>query len=367
MFDGKAELAPTSVEYAVKILALALCVSSVLAPYAAFGQSPPTPPSPASAAPSARLVYVLGVGTDHCPDEDTYRSEVLARLGIDPFTATAPTVIEASIEHQGANFRGTIVRRDANGTVTGRRDLTQLRDCAALVSRMAVSTSIALNPVSPDTPVVAPPAPPIPGPAGPEGPPGPPGPPGPAGACQSCRETPAPPRSARRVRLGVGGFVSVLSAPSPTGGVTVHADLRAADWSVGADIRIDVPVSLDLPAVMAPRIAAGSTLVTRSILAEVSGCLHRRWFFGCLAGSTGSMLSRFQNAAPEAGFLLSFGARAGAEYSPLSGFTLRAWAAGDFHVRAAVVRVSDGVDTAVVWDEGPLSFSAGVMALLALP
>lgn len=50
----------------------------------------------AGANPSGRLVYARGPGADSCPDEETVRSSVAARLGYDPFFAWArtPVVVE---------------------------------------------------------------------------------------------------------------------------------------------------------------------------------------------------------------------------------------------------------------------------------
>ncbi len=103
----------------------------------------------AEAARSARLIYVRGHGADTCPDEDAVRNAVAARLGYDPFVAFAANILVAHVRREGDGFHTAVGLVDENGVERGARQLTvDSRECADAIAAMALTISIAIDPLS---------------------------------------------------------------------------------------------------------------------------------------------------------------------------------------------------------------------------
>ncbi len=348
---------PRSVAAAVVAGLLALAVWT--APGRACGQAPPSPPS-------ARLVYSLGTGTDRCPDEDAFRSEVSARLGVDPFHPEAAVVIEATIARAGAAYRGTIIRHDGGGAVIGRREFAEPRDCAALVSRMAVSTSVAL---SPPVPRFAPPAgPPGPtGPAGSVGPAGPPGPPGPPGRpCEPCTD----PASRPVVRVGVGALGAYGTLPGPSLGITAYGEVRWRTWSLAVEGRADLPAGTDVTVQPPPRIPVGTTVDARLASVAVAPCIRRGVFAGCWLLAGGVVFPRVsQGVGPDSAPYVATGVRLAVDIRLTEVFSLLVHGSGWTPLAPVTVRVGDGTAAAPVvgWSMPSWSVTAGATLLVTVP
>jgi len=198
--------------------------------------------SAASANPTARLVYVRGEGADSCPDEAEMRKAVAARLGYDPFRPFATTTLTAEITKDKSTFRGRVRLVDEAGVERGARDLeSRAADCRDLTTAMALSMSIAIDPLSMTRPppseaaVVAEPAertpePPVPEPPAPAPPPAKPEAPAPV---------PPPASPPPRFALGVAGHVAVGIAPSAAAGVRPSVEILAPRWSLGLEGRFD--------------------------------------------------------------------------------------------------------------------------------
>lgn len=96
--------------------------------------------------PSARLVYTRD-GVGHCPDESAIKSEVLARLGYDPFSQDASRVVTATISSSSGGLRAEIELRDETASAVGSRALTSTtNDCAELAAAMVLAISVAIDP-----------------------------------------------------------------------------------------------------------------------------------------------------------------------------------------------------------------------------
>jgi len=110
----------------------------------------------AHANPTSRLIYVRSAGAESCPDEPEMRRAVATRLGYDPFRLIASTTLTAEVRRDGGAFRGRVKLVDDAGVERGTRQLeSRATDCRELTAAMALSMSIAIDPLS----VLRPPAP----------------------------------------------------------------------------------------------------------------------------------------------------------------------------------------------------------------
>ncbi len=101
----------------------------------------------ARATPLARLVYMRGPGAEQCPQQMELRMMVIARLGYDPFSATASRVVLAKVERTGDELRAKVDLANADGSIEGVRELSApAADCSALMRALALSISIAIDP-----------------------------------------------------------------------------------------------------------------------------------------------------------------------------------------------------------------------------
>jgi hypothetical protein len=136
-----------------------------------------------------RLVWIRGPGADRCVDEATLADRVSARLGRPSFSDDAPRRIEGLVQREGDRWVAHLYARDADGKVTGARDLNhEGDDCAGLDA--AVTLAVALV-IDPDAALRTPAGPVTPAPAPPPPPPVPPNFPRPPASCPVA--TPCPP------------------------------------------------------------------------------------------------------------------------------------------------------------------------------
>jgi len=229
---------------------------------------------------TARLVYARGVGADTCPDEASLRAAVSARLGYEPFRAVAPLTIIASVSHVGGVFHGDVRLLGDKGDEVGSRSIGEGNErCDEVVSALALSISVAIDPlllVRPPAPNPAPAVAPPPVPRSPEPPPPPPPPPPPA------RPAPAPVATEERpaapqpfVALAV--LASIATAPVSSFGFTAGGGYRIGRFSLGAEARADIPSS-----------GSGAASVSSFLLlGTLLPCVHISVAFGCVAGSAG--------------------------------------------------------------------------------
>jgi hypothetical protein len=207
----------------------------------------------ALASPTARLVYVRSAGAESCPDEPSMRRAVATRLGYDPFRPHASTTLTAEVKREGGSFRGRVRLVDEAGVERGARDLeSAAADCSELTAAMALSMSIAIDPLSmmraekpatePEPTELPPPVEMTDGPAVSVAPPLERTPPRDSGAPAAPRPL-APERDAPRFAVGAGGHVAFGIAPAPAIGLRVSAELMTKRWSVGLEGRFDLASS----------------------------------------------------------------------------------------------------------------------------
>src|SRR4051794_12304198 len=122
----------------VNRLAGPLLVTMLLAANAVSAQQQP------STQPTAVLRYARGPATSQCPDEESLRAAVSARLGYDPFQSDAPMTIAATIVRRGHLLHARVEITDEHGAPIGSRELSSAgRDCTEIAQSMTLAISIA--------------------------------------------------------------------------------------------------------------------------------------------------------------------------------------------------------------------------------
>ncbi|WP_394825272.1 hypothetical protein [Pendulispora albinea] len=264
----------------------------------------------ARANPTARLVYIRSAGAADCPDEDALRNAVAARLGYEPFRHMAPVTIVAQITRAQGLYKGDVKLLDDAGVERGRRAIAERTNrCEDVITAMALTVSIVIDPLSLTRPKPAPE-----GPVeviAPEPPPPPPPEPEPA--------KPPPPRDpppddtkrskvAPHAFLG-GGVVGALGvAPSASLGIAGFIGMRTSALSFALEARNDLPAST--------AIEGGGRVSSHVTVGSVVGCAYLGPVFGCPFASVGRIeASSFEIAQPrsDTSMYSAVGARTGLE------------------------------------------------------
>ncbi len=309
----------------------------------------------AFAAPSARLVYVRDPEAASCPDETAVRSAVAARLGYDPFLAYATATMFAEVRRDRTTYKVAIKLIDEHSIVRGARELVHVGEpCSELIDLMALSMSIAIDPLSlagprppPDAPVVADPVLP------PKSPPEPPPTIPPAGPPAAPKKPADEPKGAPvHFDLGIGPSFGIGTAPSPTVGALVGGYWHIGRLGLFGEGRADLPSS---------RIHPQGTVGTSLIAGSLGLCYELRIVFGCALGSLGALSASAEGiSAPRSDVAVhaSVGARFGAELRLAPAFALRAQLDG-----AAVLtphRLT--IDGSEVQTLSPIAGTLGILA-----
>lgn len=246
------------------------------------------PGAHAESSPTARLVYVRGAGAEQCPDEEALKQAVSARLGYDPFRPFVSNTLFAEVHREGGRFTGSVKMVDERGLERGSRHLEESSsDCEEIMTALALSMSIAIDPRS----AFRPPASDAAGNEAPASPPTVEAPPP--------REEPAPPlpsfgapsgsqsalpsntaneasASAEHPRLGAGiGFHGTIGiGPKAAAGAHAAAEVMWPAASLGLDVRAELPTRTAVE---------GSTGSARFFFvgAELLPCVRRGWASLC--------------------------------------------------------------------------------------
>jgi hypothetical protein len=276
----------------------------------------------ARAAPSARLVYVREPEAATCPDEQAVRAAVAARLGYDPFLPYARATMVAEVKKRGRDYTVAVKLIDENSIVRGGRELVHVGEpCSELVDLMALSMSIAIDPLSMSGPRIPEPAtaverdaeertaqapeperaaPPAPPPEEPDAP------------------TRAAVPTATHLDLGLGPAISLGTAPAPAVGARLGTYLSVGRFGVFLEAQGDLPASG----------ALGRGRVRTSIVQGTLGaCYGVPWLFGCALGSFGALSASSEGIlAPKSDTAAhaTLGLRVGTELPLTPAFALRA-------------------------------------------
>jgi hypothetical protein len=270
----------------------------------------------ALAADPVRLVYVREAGVEGCPDEESVRRAVAARLGHDPFVEVDPRrTVRATIGKKGPWLRVSIELSDESGELLGTNQLTpRVRDCHTVASAMELAIALAIDPLHAlETRA------PSPSPSPTESPlvvPAQTAPAAPAlvvrRARPAARAWPPTDEEIAENRVRLVGRVAILAAVSAEPGATWGIALGlAAQWrrfSVGAELRGDVPGT---------RVSGGGTVSGSLVVINLLPCVRAYGIFFCGLFSGGVMIANGAGFPVDQQAVVPFfggGARAGVEF-----------------------------------------------------
>jgi hypothetical protein len=222
------------------------------------------------AAAGVQLEYLRGDGAEVCADASELRAAVAAELHQDPFVAPTRWKLTATLRRASSRLRAHIALTDEDGRSLGTRDLSG-RDCDELVPALAWVIALAVGPLTraPAAPssdeMVLPPevlsratTPPP--------------------ALDVARRAP-PSRTPLEARLSVGFVAALGAAPSAAPGFTLQVSLARPRWSVGFEMRGDLPASAAA--------AYGGTVQSSLIFGALVPCLRHRVAALCAIAALG--------------------------------------------------------------------------------
>ena len=226
--------------------------------------------------PRAHLIYVRELGAERCPDEESVRAAVAARLGYQPFSPGAPRTVTVTVRGDEHGLVAHVELSDALGEVNGVRRITSpRRDCGELASALELAVAIAIDPLSlirpdgappvdrPDAVEVAPPPtlPVLPPASSATTPPSPP---------PSPRRPVPPPAERTRIFAGVGALLAIGTAPAlAAAGFTLTFAFRQSAWSVAVELRADLPAGTS---------AGGGRVSSMLATGGLVACVHGKVF-----------------------------------------------------------------------------------------
>lgn len=298
--------------------------------------------------PTVKLTYLRPLAAESCPDEETMRRGVAARLGREPFAVDSERSLSVALEATRRGFSVEILVYDASGSVVGKRSLaTERKDCAELASAMQLAIAMAIDPLHnmPAPPAVVESA---------EAEPPPSVPSEPAAQLESVpplRPAPLPATVSSR-HVGVGISLAATTEPNPSAGLTAQYGHRGAFTAWAMEMRLDMPTSVsDKSGTVETSLWAGSLLA----------CLHKYRTEACALASVGSLRGRGSGYGESESFSTPYAA---------GGLRLARWIAvgpefaiqvsGDILGRLNTTTLL--VDNDEVWTSSPFEVALGARA-----
>lgn len=319
----------------------------------------------ASEEPTERARIVLqyepsGTAVKACPNEETFRGLVAARLGYEPFVNESALALLVELRQQGGVVEGRLELSE-RGTPRGERAMSSaLEDCYELAASLALAAAVAVDPegvraqTTAPEPKTAPPSeqPPLPA----EQPP----------PAASPSTTSPRGKTALGVLLDAGALFSLGLQPGPAPGVRLGGGLAGVGggWSVGLEVAAFLPSA---------REREYGTVSSHAVYGSLLPCLHpgsaRFTVDVCAALSVGVLFSDAEGvmrSQPVADRYTTVGARVGFTFmiSDSVGFTL------DAEAPIALPRVHLLVDDAgasrEAWATSRIGFIGGARVVLKL-
>jgi hypothetical protein len=272
----------------------------------------------ASAAPEAHLVYARGRGAETCPDESALRRAVEARMGRDPFVASAPLAIRVDVLAEGGRLRGRVAF-EKDGVERGAQVIDEVTPkdgsparCDDLVASIALAVAVALDastlpmldapPEPAAKPEPKPEAKPEPEPrleAKPE--------PKPEPKPETVPEAPTPPVAPIRaqplslwvapgMRASIGMWSHVAVGPD------LLVELRRGRLGLGLEGRYDLPVTVNA--------GSGVNANVDRAMASLVPCVHLGWLSPCAVADFGVTRARGASGGEIEPAYVALGARA---------------------------------------------------------
>jgi len=244
---------------------LAITPSPALAQARLFGtdESPPPGAPPSGPRVVMRLEYTPAAG---CPDDQVLRATISAQVRQwDPFAPNAPWRLVVGFSRRGSVYVGAAELRDVTGAVPWTRALAPRGRCLDLIEDLAVTLALHLNPPAP--PASAMPASAVPG--------------APTSWSPAPAPASAPPSRSTRatLRLGLGTWMDLATAPRPAFGVSADLGVRVAWFSLAGELRWGPPAGASA--------MDGIDITTSLLTGALVPCGHVGWFAGCLIGELG--------------------------------------------------------------------------------
>ena len=289
--------------------------------------------TPAWAGDYARLALTREPNASECPDEQALRDAVSARLGYEPFTADATSVVEVVFRRDHGTLHASVVLRDGAGHVKGERSLSSARgDCQEVASATTLTISILLDPRSGLAPKPAPTSETAPTKAAPseaEPPPTTPPTPAPTPTPAPAKPIAAPAKAASNPpsaridsRSPTWLFTTTLTSafgnsPLLTLGVLLGVGVQGRGWSARAEFREDLPtdaLSDELAVELddSTQSLFGSPRVhTRFTAADLAPCGHFGLGYACGVLTLGSLQGDIAGGASSRQFHALVGPRLG--------------------------------------------------------
>jgi hypothetical protein len=243
-----------------------------------------------------RLLYARAAGAEACPDEQVFRDAVGSQVRrSDPFAPHAPWLLTVTISHRGG-YEGVAELRDVTGAVVFSKTYPPTPRCLDALGDLARAIAFEI-----ERPAIRDRAPQTAG--GLSAPVPPPEDPAPV--------PPPPAPTTFALRLGVGTWMDLATAPRPAFGLSANVGFRAAWFSLDGELHWTPPA--------AASVASGSMVETSRILGALIPCGHAGWFAGCLLGELGQIRGSFSTpggaASPDhlAGLFLAGGVRLAVE------------------------------------------------------
>jgi hypothetical protein len=289
----------------------------------------------ARASTTARLVYLRGAGTETCPNEVELHDAVAARLGYDPFTPFALETLFTEVDKDGTGFVARVKLVAHDNSVRGARTLKTTGPCTDLMASLALTISIAIDPMAGSRKGPPEGLPPRErdveiGPSEPrtDGP----------GEDKPPPPVPDPVEPSPRIyfAVGAGTIGGVAYAPGPSVGFLAFGRARRGDLSLAVEARADLPSGAD---VSDPGGRVRSSLVAFSLLP----CGHVSVLFGCARGSLGRLSAEsldVTDPGETSSLWAAVGLRAGAEVPLGRIFAVRLHLDGDAIVTRYALRIS---------------------------
>jgi hypothetical protein len=328
---------------------------------------------------TAKLAYSSRVAS--CPNEESFRHLVAARLGYEPFTPDGRHRVSVALRLDRNRLRGRAEIARAGQPSRARELAAEPDQCDSLVAALATAVAIAIDPARsaqatppspsipphpPDpvapSPIAVPPTtaapPPIAAPPIAPSAIAPP-PPSPALAVPPAGEAPPTARPSTKLFASLDGVAALGLAPGGVAGGELDVGVRVSSVSLALLGRLEATLG-------ASRVSSGDRLEATIASGGIVPCLHPDPWTLCVPVRVGVFEGRAPDVvAPSLGKSLfgAVGGRAGYELPLVSGFALRALASAE----VPTVRTSLIVDHRDVWTAPAVFGGVQLGVLVTLP
>jgi hypothetical protein len=310
---------------------------------------------------SATLSYVVSGAALRCPDEESFRRKVAARLGYQPFSTGGLHRVSVRLSATSTGLRGHAEVTRVGQSESGVRDLDGAVDeCEPVTAALAVAVAIALDPVrsaqaseppiDPHAQDVEPaPAPLTPAVVA-----------APAPAALPAADAVEPPAASRITLFGAAGAVAGVGlTPGASAGGTIGVGLRRRALSVELSGRAEATPG-------PTRVDAGDRLEANAFSALLATCAHLRRASACGLGRIGVMQGMaldVKDPMLRTSTFGTLGARAGYEVALSTAVALR----GLLSAELPLVRTSFVIDGRSVWTAPPVLGGIEIGVVVAVP